>query len=219
MRLKTKIKYLYMLPLLLMASAAIAQIYIPKNIISINIIALFGPSHPNLELSFEHRFNDRFSLEFGINPIILSGNSNIIKPKITDKKGLILKLEPKFSIKNTVNQDTFTQTFISFEIYHVWSSYKGSRYKINEIGKELYSYNIKSKTLGLIPQIGYRRFSDNFMAEFSGGYGRRLINIENNYNSDFTKLSSSTLNAYAPEQTGNHNWYLISMNTKFGVTF
>lgn len=214
-----KIQFFFTLALLLVSGSSFAQSDIPQNTLSINFIAFFGPSHPNLELSYEHRFNDRFSLEVGINPIIFAGGANRERPGVFDKKGLMVRLEPKLSVNNRVDQDTFIQTFISFEIYHAWCTYEGSRFKKDDLGGQVYTYKLESKTLGLVPHLGYRRFSDHFVMEFSGGYGRRFFKIVNDFDSDFTRLSDYYRTSYSPEETGSHNWYLISANAKVGVTF
>ena len=217
--IKIRVKTIGVFLTILVSKVMCAQVDIPNNIISVNFIAIFGPIHPNLELAFEHRLNDRFSLEAGISPILFGGKKDTQWPHVSAKKGWILRIEPKYVIKNKIDQDILTQNFISFEVYHAWSLHTGHRYKKDAIGDELHSYNIKSKTLGVVPHLGYRRFSDHFMLEFSGGYGRRFIQIENDYPNDFSTLSNYHRTSYTPEQDGKHNWYLLSANAKVGATF
>lgn len=198
---------------------AYSQNSMPKHIVSFNFLASFGPIHPNLELTYEYRFNDRFSIEAGINPVYRGGSSGMCKPKISKRKGIVFKIEPKLALYNKYEVDTLSQTFVSFEVYYARLSYSATKYMVNQIGKDLHAYAIKSSTLGLVPKIGYRRIQEHFHFEVSGGFGRRLIRTINDYKKDFSKLSSYCRSSFHPEESGFHNWYLIVLNTKAGVAF
>lgn len=197
-----------------------AQTEIPKHVISINIMSIFGPSNPNLEITYEHRFNDRFSTEIGINPILSITKENTKTPSKFNQRGLAIKIEPKIAIRNSIKDEYTEQFFLSFKLYKAWNNYTASRL-LETNHNILETYKVKTQTLGLIPQIGGRAISENSVIEFSGGYGKRIIKIENNYQDDFQLLSRlyRFTEFIQPEKSGKHNLGAITFNAKLGAIF